>query len=118
MSKNRILMAAVSALLLTPALAMADEIEVVNGEAGIIFHDSPSTVTRDQVRAELRSSTTVAADGWTYVGGEAVWAAPQSRLVVQDGQLVHASDCPFSVATNTGSSRSAAPLPNPIYTGA
>ena len=91
---KRILRAAAAAALLVPALAFA-EVIVVNGEAGMIFKDTPSTITREQVRAELNSGK----NGDThvkYVGGEAGWAheSPRHRMLVENGKLVHAADCP------------------------
>lgn len=91
---KRILTAAAAAALLVPALAFA-EVVVVNGEAGMIFKDTPSTITRDQVRAELNSAKTGDAH-FKYVGGEAGWIheGPSHRMIVENGRLVHASDCP------------------------
>lgn len=92
---NRFLRAAAAAALLVPALAVA-QVEVVNGEAGLIFKDAPSTMARDQVRAELKTGATLGDPHFKWVGGEAGWAheSPTHRMVVQNGNLVHAADCP------------------------
>jgi hypothetical protein len=114
---KRILTAAAAAALLVPALAFA-EVVVVNGEAGMIFKDAPSTITRDQIRAELKSGKTGDAH-FKYVGGEAGWIheSPTHRMLVENGKLVHASDCPVMASmsapktTPTGSN-------DLVYTGA
>lgn len=91
---NKVFTAAAAAALLIPAFAFA-EVVVVNGEAGMIFKDAPSTVSRDRVRAELKSGQTGDAH-FKFIGGEAGWIhqSPEHRMVVQEGNLVHASDCP------------------------
>lgn len=114
---NRILTAIAGVAVLVPGLAFA-EVEVVNGEAGMIFKDAPSTVTRDQVRAELRAGKPIGDAHFKYVGGEAGWSheGPTHRMAVKNGNLVHASDCPAMASLK-------APMPravpgDPVYTGA
>lgn len=117
--KLRGILTAVVGGMLLPAFALAAEAEVVIGDAGIVFHDEPaSTVTREQVLAELRADTKVAPDGWIYVGGDAVWAVPQSRFVFQHGKLVHAADCPLAFAPRITQPRLDPLAPPPGYTGA
>jgi hypothetical protein len=105
---KRLFTAAAAAALLVPALAFA-EVVVVNGEAGMIFRDAPSTVTRDQVRAELKSVQALDAH-FPYVGGEAGWIheSPSHRMVVQSGELVHAADCPVMASLHAPRSKPAA----------
>jgi hypothetical protein len=90
---NTIFKAAAAAALLVPALAFG-EVAVVNGEAGLIFKDAQSTITRDQIRSELKAGVPSGDSHFNYVGGEAGWAHEEHRLVMQTGNLVHASDCP------------------------
>jgi hypothetical protein len=106
---NRILTMAAAAALLVPALAFA-EVVVVNGEAGMIFIDPPSTITREQVRAELKSPKANAEAHFTYVGGEAGWIHenPGHRMVVRGGELVHAADCPVMASLNAPKTKPAA----------
>ncbi len=95
---------AATAALLVPAFAFAQsQVEVVNGERGMIFKDTPSAVTREQVRAESRAGATSGETHFKYVGGEAGWAyqSPSHRMVVRDGNLVHAPDCPVMASINT-----------------
>jgi hypothetical protein len=68
----------------------------------MIFKDAPSTVTRDQVRAELKAGTPTGDAHFKYVGGEAGWIheGPIHRMVVENGHLVHASDCPVMASLN------------------
>lgn len=116
---NKTLVIAIGAALLLPAFAFA-EVQVVNGEAGMIFKDAPSTITRDQVRAELKSSATSGDQHWKYVGGEAGWIYEglSHRMVVQEGRLVHAPDCPVMASLKAPKARgSSEPLPG-YYTGA
>lgn len=98
---NGFLRAAAAAALLVPALAAA-QVEVVNGEAGVIFKDAPSMITRDQVRGELKAGATQSDPHFKWVGGEAGWAheSPSHRLVLQSGKLVHAADCPVMASLN------------------
>ena len=115
---NKTLAIAIGAALLLPTLAFA-EVQVVNGEAGMIFKDAPSTVTRDQVRAELRSSTTIGDPHWMYVCGEAGWMHEglRHKMVVENGVLVHAADCPMMASMSAPKARgSSEPIPG--YTGA
>jgi hypothetical protein len=99
---KQILTAAAAAALLVPALAFG-EVVVVNGEAGMIFKEAPSTITRDQVRAELMSEKAIGDEHFKYVGGEAGWAhnSPSHRMIVENGRLVHASDCPVMASMST-----------------
>ena len=98
---KRILTTIAATALLVPALAFA-EVAVVNGEAGMVFKDAPSAVTRNQVQAELKSAKSAADFHFKYVGGEAAWAheTPSHKFVTQAGQLVHAADCPVMAALN------------------
>lgn len=117
--KLHAILTAVASGMLLPALALAAEAEVAIGDAGVVFHDeTASTVTRDQVRAELRADTKVAPDGWINVGGDAVWAIPQSRFVFQHGHLAHAADCPLAFASKTVQPRLDPLALPPGYTGA
>lgn len=104
---KRIFTAAAAAALLMPALGFA-EVVVVNGEAGMVFKDTPSTITRDQVRAELKSGRTGEAH-FKLIGGEAGWIheSPIHRMVVQNGTLVHATDCPVMASINAPKTRPA-----------
>jgi hypothetical protein len=113
---KRIFTAAAATALLVPALAFA-EVVVVNGEAGMIFKDTPSTITREQVRAEIKSQ--VGNEGhFRFVGGEAGWIheSPAHRMVVQNGNLVHASDCP--VMASLAAPKTAPTGADPFYAGA
>lgn len=103
--------------LLVPALALA-EVVVVNGEAGLIFKDAPSTITRDQVRSELNAGKDAGYEHYRYVGGEAGWIheSPSHRMVVRNGSLVHASDCPVMTSQMAPKNRSG--TPDPVYSGA
>ena len=115
---NRTLAIAIGAALLLPTLAFA-EVQVVNGEAGMIFKDAPSTITRDQVRADLKANTAIGDQHFKYVGGEAGWIheSPTHRMMVQDGRLVHAADCPAMASMNAPSAKGSNEL-LPGYTGA
>jgi hypothetical protein len=103
---KRIFKAAAAAALLVPAIAFA-EVTVVNGEAGMIFKDEPSTITREQVRAELKAGKALPEEHFKWVGGEAGWShvTPAHRMVVQNGNLVHAADCPVMAALNAPKTR-------------
>lgn len=115
---KRILTAAAAAALLVPALAFA-EVVVVNGEAGMIFKDAPSTLTRDEVTAQLNSANPIGDAHYKYVGGEAGWMheSPTHRMLVENGKLVHAPDCPVIASM---SAPKAAPTGSNdfVYTGA
>ena len=67
---KRILAAAAAAALIVPAIAFA-QVEVTLGERAIEFRDAPSTLTRDQVRAEMKAARSATGTPWKYVGGEA-----------------------------------------------
>ena len=98
---KRLMKAAAAAALLMPAFAFAQsQVEVMNGERGMIFKDTPSTVTREQVRAELKSGKALGDAHWRYVGGQAGWAHNSPVLTFDNGQLVHASDCPYLATLN------------------
>src|SRR5512134_47383 len=95
MSTRNLMTAVIGGLLLAPTLALAaDFYEVVNGEKGIVFKDAPSTVTRDQVRAEMKSGNATASR-WLHVGGESGWTLAPPIFVLEGGKLVHAADCPL-----------------------
>ena len=112
---NKSLAIAIGAALLVPTFAFA-EVQVVNGEAGMIFKDQPSTITRAEVRAQMKSPIP-SQSGWLYVGGEAGWTAPSAKFEFDHGQLVHASDCPVLATLNAPKAKgSNEPLPG--YTGA
>ncbi len=113
---KRLMRVAAAAALLMPAFAFAQsQVEVVNGERGMIFKDTPSTVTREQVRAELKSAKALGDAHWRYVGGEAVWAHNSHVFKFDNGRLVHASDCPYLATLNAPK---APPGGDPVYTGA
>ena len=112
---NKTLKMAIGAALLFPALAFA-QVEVSNGEAGMIFRDAPSTITRDAVLADMKAGNDTK-NGWKYVGGEAVWLLDNSRFVLENGQLVHASDCYFLASLNTPALKDLGPVPS-FYMGA
>jgi hypothetical protein len=113
---NRVLTAAAGVALLLPAVAFAD-VQAINGEAGMIFTDPPSTVSREQVRASI--GTPVGVRGhWRLTGGEAVWTHNESRFLLQADGFVHASDCPV-VAVLTEPAPARSPYPDlPVYRGA
>lgn len=112
---NKTIAIAIGAALLLPTLAFA-EVQVVNGEAGMIFKDAPSTITRDQVRAQMKAGDS-SQTGWQYVGGKVVWVAPSAKFEFDHGQFVHASDCPVLATLNAPKAKvSNQPLPG--YTGA
>lgn len=115
---KRFLTAAAAAALLVPALAFA-EVVVVNGEAGMIFKDAPSTLTRDEVRAQLKSGKAIGDAHFKYVGGEAGWIheSPSHRMLVENGRLVHASDCPVMASMNAPKTN-ATGSKDLVYTGA
>ncbi len=112
---NKTLKVAIGAALLLPALAFA-QVQVVNGEAGLIFRDAPSAITRDAVVADMNSAK-VAQNGWRYVGGQAVWTLETGRFVFDNGRLVHASDCYFLASLNTPALKYEGPIPS-FYKGA
>jgi len=112
---NKTLKMAIGAALLLPALAFA-QVQVVNGEAGMIFRDAPSTVTRAAVLADMKAGNDTK-NGWKYVGGEAVWKMETARFVFDKGQLVHASDCYFLASLNTPVLKDLGPVPS-FYRGA
>lgn len=104
---------ALGAAMLAPALAMASGYKIANGEAGIIFLDTPGAGTTVQARAE--SPSKAVSSGWQYVGGEAGWTLDQAMFVFTNGKLLHASDCPL-LATSVARPR--ATEPTPFYSGA
>lgn len=99
MFKHRSLTIALAGALTLPGFALAEQpVHNTIGEAGIVFHDPPSVLTRQQVQAAEREAqgNTLGADGWRYVGGEAGWVRESHRMTFQDGRLVHARDCPLA----------------------
>jgi hypothetical protein len=105
--------------LATPLLSQAAPyVEVSNGERAIVFNDPPSTDARSGTVDSVQANTgTFVANGWRYVGGEAVWALESARYEFVGGQLVHSADCIFKSAYAQVPERSFAPLPS-IYLGA
>jgi hypothetical protein len=103
---TKILNAAAAAALFVPALAFA-EVIVVDGEAGMIFKDEPSHITRAQVIAEMKSGKDVGDVHFRYVGGEAGWIheTPSHRMEAQGSSLVHASDCPVMASLTAPKTR-------------
>lgn len=97
----------------------APYVEVSNGERAIVFNDPTSTgAPSGTVGSMNRASTgTYVANGWRYVGGEAVWVLENARYELVGGQLVHSEDCIFKTAYAQVPERSFAPLPS-IYLGA
>lgn len=82
-----------------PAFAIAKQpVRVVIGEAGLVFADPVSTLTREPVRAAAPESQrdTLAADGWRFAGGDAGWVRESHRIGFDNGRLAHAQDCPFN----------------------
>lgn len=72
-----------TAVLLVPLSALADApSHNVPGERGIVFHDTMDTGSRAQggVNAQTFRGIRCSADGWRYVGGEAVWALERACL--------------------------------------
>jgi hypothetical protein len=114
---KRFLTTAAAAALLVPALAFA-EVQVVNGEAGMIFKDAPSTISREQVRSELKSGVNGELH-FKYVGGEAGWIheTPSHRMTLENGSLVHASDCPVMASLTAPKNLPTGTAPA-FYTGA
>lgn len=113
---KRTLTALAGVALLIPGLAFA-EVQVINGEAGMIFKDEASTVTREEVRAAIGSPID-ARGHWQLSGGEAVWKHNDTRYVFEGGVLVHASDCPVLATLNTPAFKGAPGAPLPVYSGA
>jgi hypothetical protein len=99
---TRLIKVAAAAVLLPAFVFAQSQVEVVNGERGMIFKDTPSTLTRAQVRAELNAGASSGETHFKYVGGEAGWAheSPSHRMVVRDGKLAHAADCPVMASIN------------------
>lgn len=120
-----ILAAMLGAALLAPAIASAqaanDGFKYVGGEAGWAYVGAPRS---DGVKATGASkqagSVGALNDDFKYVGGEAGWAfESRSKLVWDDGKLVHAADCPALASLNAPRETRDlnAPLP-PEYAGA
>jgi hypothetical protein len=97
----------------------APYVEVSNGERAIVFNDPPSTGARTETAGSVSQANTgtFVANGWRYVGGEAVWLLESARYEFVDGQLVHSEDCIFKTAYAQVPERGFAPLPS-IYLGA
>jgi hypothetical protein len=93
--RNTIAAALASALLLPVSVFAAEPVQTAVGEAGIPFQYVPNTVSRDQVRADLRTAqrNPVASAGWRYSGGEAGWSFEGHRVVFDEGRPLHARDC-------------------------
>lgn len=97
----------------------APYVEVSNGERAIVFNDPPNTGARTETAGSVSQANTgtFVANGWRYVGGEAVWLLEGARYEFVDGQLVHSDDCIFKTAYAQVPERGFAPLPS-IYLGA
>jgi hypothetical protein len=93
--------------------------EVSIGERAVVFNDPPSTGVRPGAAGSVGQTNagTIVANGWRYVGGEAVWLVENARYDFVGGQLVHSQDCIFKTDYARVSERSFAPLPA-IYLGA
>jgi hypothetical protein len=113
---TRTLTAVAGIALLTPTLALA-EVQVVNGEAGMIFKDEPSTLTREQAPAAINVRDDVGSH-WSFIGGEAGWTHNGTRYVIDGGRLVHASDCPVLASINAPAFKGGPSAPLPVYSGA
>jgi hypothetical protein len=116
---TKVLTTLLGAALVAPTLVLASDFsQVVNGEAGVIFKDAPSTITREQVRAEMAANKTPTDGAWKFVGGEAGWINNAPHYVFNGGMMAHASDCPMvtAAAAPRPAERSSEPLPG--YTGA
>lgn len=105
--------------LASPLVAQAAPfVEISIGEQAMVFNDPPSrSAAAVSVNPAQAKSGTFVADGWRYVGGEAVWALEGALYEFVDGQLVHAEDCIFKTASAQVPERGFAPLPS-IYLGA
>lgn len=72
-----------TAALLAPAAAFADmPSHNVPGERGIVFHDTMDTGSRAPAgnNAPAFRGIQCSADGWRYVGGEAVWVLDRACI--------------------------------------
>lgn len=65
----------------------------VPGERGIVFHDTMATNSRAEVGGNAQSFRGIrcSADGWRYVGGEAVWVLDRACINGRD-RMVGSSD--------------------------
>jgi hypothetical protein len=112
----------VGAVLLAPAIASAQATNVgfkyVGGEAGWAYVGA--SAQGDGAKARVETQPTASNDGFKYVGGEAGWAyESRSKIVWENGRLVHAADCPVLASLNAPREKvqGNAPLP-PEYAGA
>lgn len=82
------------AALIAPISAFADSpSHNVPGERGIVFHDTTATTWRAESgsKAQPFRGIRCSADGWRYVGGEAVWTLDRACLSGRD-RMVGSSD--------------------------
>lgn len=101
MNRRNTIAAVLASALLLPVFAFAAEpFPAAVGEAGVPQQYVPNTVSRDQVREELRAAqrNPIISNGWRFVGGEAGWSLENHRLTLDQGQLVHAQDCTLNPA--------------------
>lgn len=118
-STMRVLSTLLGATLVAPTLVLASDFsQVVNGAAGVIFRDAPSTITREEVRAELAANKTSTDGVWKFAGGEAGWVNNGPRYVFDGGMMAHASDCPMRTAAVAPRPTERLSDPLPGYTGA
>jgi hypothetical protein len=113
---KKVLSGALGIALLVPAFAFA-EVQAVNGEAGMIFKDEPSAVTREQVRAAINAPVN-ARGHWRFSGGEAGWNHNEARFVFDGGEVAHASDCPIVATLSLPRATGGPSMPLPPYRGA
>lgn len=113
---KRSLGAAATIALLVPAVAFA-EVQTINGEAGMIFKDESSTVTREQVRAAINAPLD-ARSHWRITGGEAGWMHSDVQYVFDGVKLVHAVNCPAIATLNMPRFKGGSGAPLPVYSGA
>jgi len=100
LSSKYIILGSILAALAAPAAVLAQpNVIITNGERAIEFLD-PVVVT-----APVQADTPVA-NGYRYVGGEAVWVIDVPRYEFVGGKLVHAQDCAFkpTLASSSGAS--------------
>jgi hypothetical protein len=110
---KRVLTTVAGVALLVPALAFA-EVQVVNGEAGMIFKEPASALTREQVRTAINAPEDVRGH-WRFSNGESGWLHIDTRYVLVHGALVHASDCPVLATLGAPAFRGSM---LPVYGGA
>ena len=120
LNTKRAVLTIIAIALASPLVTQAAPyVEVNNGERAIVFNDPPSTGARTETAGSVSQANTgtFVANGWRYVGGEAVWLLESARYEFVDGQLVHSEDCIFKTAYAQVPERGFAPLPS-IYLGA